>query len=280
MDTKMILALLSGWLLIGGVVTATPPRLTTEQVVTLTAPHEPCLVVRELGDSPEDDVTLSWGGDTCDAAVSPCSTFKIPHALIALSSGVIADQHEVIPWDGKKRWARSWNRDHDLSTAIPNSVFWFFQVTARRLGPERMQQHLDRLTYGNRDRSSGLDDFWLDGSLLITNHDQVDFLTRLARRRLPYPAPLQRRVADLLVIERGKAHVLRGKTGSGRPAPGRLRGWHVGWLERSDRSTVVYALRLEGGEGAWGPEAQRRSRALLVEGGWLPGIAEATARED
>ena len=38
--------------------------------------------------------------DICTTRLPPASTFKIPHALAALDSGVLKDVNEVIPYDG------------------------------------------------------------------------------------------------------------------------------------------------------------------------------------
>ena len=43
-----------------------------------------------------------------------------------------------------------------------------------------MQARLSRLGYGNADISSGLDSFWLGGSLRISPREQVALLARLA----------------------------------------------------------------------------------------------------
>ena len=40
---------------------------------------------------------------------SPASTFKIPHTLFALDAGVVKDEFQVFPWDGKKKYYKSSN---------------------------------------------------------------------------------------------------------------------------------------------------------------------------
>jgi beta-lactamase class D len=63
--------------------------------------------------------------------------------LIGLETGVIPDENHVIRWDGTKHEIESWNRDHTLKTAIQNSVVWYYQELARRVGNERMQSYID-----------------------------------------------------------------------------------------------------------------------------------------
>ena len=113
----------------------------------------------------------------------PGSTFKIPHALIALETGVVADvDKEVIRWDGVVREIEEWNRDHTLRTAMRYSVVPVFQQIANRIGAERMKQFVDAFDYGNRDIGGALDRFWLDGALRISALEQIEFLQALLSR--------------------------------------------------------------------------------------------------
>src|SRR5262245_35234126 len=87
--------------------------------------------------------------DACQTRITPASTFKVPHALAALDSGVIKGPDEMIAWDGTGQWPESSRRDHTLATAVRNSVVWYFQKVAERLGPEREQTYLRRFGFGN-----------------------------------------------------------------------------------------------------------------------------------
>src|SRR5688572_13333343 len=80
----------------------------------------------------------------------PASTFKIFNSLVALEEKAVADEREVIPWDGVERFVADWNRDHDMASAIRVSAVWFYQELARRAGAARMQHWLDAVGYGNR----------------------------------------------------------------------------------------------------------------------------------
>ena len=98
--------------------------------------------------------------DICTTRLPPASTFKIPHALAALDSGVLKDVNEVIPYDGTQYEYEVWRRDQTLASAMRYSAVWFFQRVAERLGTGREQFYLRRLRYGNADPSSGLTTFW------------------------------------------------------------------------------------------------------------------------
>src|SRR6187455_3197437 len=101
--------------------------------------HPGCFLLEDV-DTHERVVV---GGDECAVSTIPCSTFKIPHAIIALETGVLADASHVERWDGTEQPMDAWERDHDLGSAIRNSVVWYFRRTAAAIGPDRMRAELE-----------------------------------------------------------------------------------------------------------------------------------------
>lgn len=183
------------------------------------------------------------GSEWVDRDFLPASTFKIPHALIALETGALASAEEVIPWDGTERDIAPWNADHTLATAICESVVPFFQETARRIGRERMQAALDGFAYGNRDISGPIDTFWLDGALRISPREQVAFLERFTSGEVAIAPRNAAAVRAALIREVGAGYVLHAKTGwAARGAPDV--GWFVGWVERRE-GRATFALVME-----------------------------------
>src|SRR4051794_29006526 len=89
---------------------------------------------------------------------SPCSTFKIPNSLVALETAVVPDAAFTLQYDPKRDGPQNgaWSRDHDLRSALRNSVVWYYREVARRVGPERMKSYVARFDYGNRDISGGI----------------------------------------------------------------------------------------------------------------------------
>jgi beta-lactamase class D len=106
--------------------------------------------------------------EQCSKRLAPASTFKVPHALIALETGVLSGPEEVRRWDGTKHHREDWNQDQTLDTAMRRSALWFFQGTAKQIGRERMEEWLKRLRYGNTKASGDITRFWIDGTLRIT----------------------------------------------------------------------------------------------------------------
>lgn len=160
-----------------------PARGELEPAVPLEGvAHPGCFMLLDLGGGPP----RFTGEQPCDQRTTPASTFKIPHALIALDTGVVTDVDAMVPWDGKPRWLESWNRDHSLRTSIYESVVWFFQGTARAIGRERMREYLQAFEYGNAEVEGAIDMFWLDdGSLAISPAESLRFMARLYRGELP-----------------------------------------------------------------------------------------------
>ena len=103
-----------------------------------------------------------------ETRLTPCSTFKIYNSLIALETGAASDENMVLSWDGQQRFLPVWNQDHTMASGIKNSVVWYYQALASRIGPEHMQKYIDAIPYGNRDISGGITQFWLRSSLTIS----------------------------------------------------------------------------------------------------------------
>lgn len=183
--------------------------------------------------------------------VLPASTFKIAHSLIALETGVASGPEFALAWNSALAprqvwWPNIWAQDHTLSSALPNSVVWYYQEIARRIGPERMRAYLERFNYGNRDISGGTDQFWLTGGLRISAEEQVDFLRRFYFGELGMSQRSTEIVKSLLVLEATPAYRLSGKTGwvgLGEPSARQI-GWMVGYLER-DKRVYVFAMNID-----------------------------------
>jgi beta-lactamase class D len=224
-----------------------------------------------------------WVHDAERAAVAflPASTFKLFNALVALETGAVADEHEVLRWSAaiprppgweSGRLPGSWTRDQSLASALQVSAVWFYQEVARRAGEERMRHWLTAAGYGNGDIGGGIDRFWLEGALRISALGQVDFLRRLADGKLPFSARAQEIVRRISIVRAEPDHALHAKSGWGRRAgPGGEvdLGWYVGWLERGGKRWF-FALNLDLRDAADAPKRIALAEALLRRAGALP----------
>jgi beta-lactamase class D len=193
------------------------------------------------------DHFLRYDSDRAAQRFLPASTFKILNSLISLETGVVPDENTVIKWDGTHYDVLTWNQDHTLKTAIANSVVWYYQELARRVGKERMQKYVDAAGYGNHDISGNIDSFWLDGALRISANEQVEFLKRLYQDDLPFSQRNLHIVKDILVLEKTPLAQLSGKTGTQlRVKPGV--NWFIGYVEK-EGNVYLFATNLELPEG-------------------------------
>jgi len=207
----------------------------------------------------------------CRERFGPCSTFKVPHALIGLELGVLAGETHLMKWDGKKRWRKVSNRDHTLATAMEHSVLWYFQRVAPEIGAVRMRENLEKLNYGNQDISSGLTTFWLNQSLKISADEQVEFLRKLRSGRMPFGKRAQAITRNVITLETNKDYTLAGKTGTAASEDNQrmILGWFVGYVERGDE-VHAFACNISGEDNASGWQAKKLVLKVLRDRKILP----------
>jgi len=165
-------------------------------------------------------------------AFLPASTFKILNTLIALETEVIKDDVSILTWDGIKRDFDVWNQDTNLRQAFKNSTIWFYQVLARKIGNERMQNFVNQVGYGNQQigKPETIDKFWLEGDLRITPRQQIQFLQKVQSGKLPFSKQNLNLLKDIMIVEKTPNYILRGKTGWVDKT-----GWFVGYLEQNNQ---------------------------------------------
>jgi beta-lactamase class D len=252
---------------------ASPPPAAPDSAAPATAAPESAAPVTRcllLVDLSTGETLLREGSEQCAERFSPCSTFKIPNALIGLQTGVLADENTTFKWNGEDYGREAANRDQTLTSAIQNSIVWYFRRVAEEIGPRRMQNWLDRIEYGNRDISGGQKKFWIMSSLLISAEEQVAFMAKLYRNELPFRPEAVATVKKILVNSDEGGAILSGKTGSGEWSDGRKLGWFVGNL-KGPKGEYVFAVNLVGErEGIDGRRARDVAKQMLREQGLLP----------
>jgi beta-lactamase class D len=222
------------------------------------APPRVCVVVADNGMAPEQ-----WAGTAADCAtrLSPASTYKIPHALIGLETGVITTT-TVEKWDGVRHAAQpKWNQDHTVLSSMRPSVLWFFQRMAPRIGAERAREWLQRFRYGNADASGAIAEYWVNGRLRISPDEQLAFLQRFYARDLPV----------------SKAHI-DAVTGAMAQAPGTVenaRGVHrldARWNERTSLNSKTGATTTARESVSWlvGQLSVGERRIVFASAVWRP----------
>ncbi len=205
-------------------------------------------------------------------AFPTASTFKILNSLIALETGVISNELAVLTWDGIPRAIPTWNRDLNLKEAFKLSAVWFYQVLARRIGYERMQQWITQVGYGNQNIGTAeeIDQFWLQGTLQITPEQQVQFLRRLYENDLPFSEQTLTVVKEIMIYEQTPDYTIRAKTGwfgFGNESLQNI-GWFVGYVETGDNA-YFFATNIDVNQPEDGPARIELTRRCLQDIGVL-----------
>jgi beta-lactamase class D len=200
----------------------------------------------------------AWRSDAtaCATRLSPASTFKIPHALVALETGVVAPD-TVEKWDGVQYPDYpKWNHDQTVTSALRPSVLWFFQRIAPRIGAARMHGWLERLKYGDAKTDGDVTMYWVNGTLRISPMEQARFLHDLYGGRLAIAADRVKLIRGALEQPFGTAENANGvmqlegprPTGATwRPKTGRTTfagtrvNWFVGDVDLGGRNYVFAA---------------------------------------
>lgn len=185
-----------------------------------------------------------YNSERCSNAFLPASTFKILNSLIALETKVIEYDNSYMAWDSINRPVPSWNKNHNLETAFQNSVVWYYQELARRIGRERMEKYINLCKYGNKKTGPEIDMFWLRGDLRITPFQQIEFIIKLFNNELPFKLHNIEIVKKIMVMEETSECTLRAKTGWALNISGNDIGWYVGYLECKD-NTYIFANNID-----------------------------------
>lgn len=223
---------------------------------------------RSSGEVVELDPKLS------DRRLPPCSTFKIYNTLIGLELGLIKNADAPwYTWDGVTRAIEGWNQNLTLREAFRVSAVPAYQLLARQIGEERMKSYIDRLDYGTKDISAGIDIFWLDRSekapIAISAREQVVLLDRLLDGKLPFSPENVAVLKDVMTALKTEKGTLHGKTGSAMNAEGKgTIGWYVGFLE-SDGAVYTFACNIADGENPSGKVARGIVEAMFKSLGLL-----------
>jgi len=177
----------------------------------------------------------------------PASTFKILNTLIALESGVVAGENEIIEWPGFADTIKYGNRpeiyrDMSLKEAFKASAVWYYIDVAVKIGKAKYKEYLTACNYGNTDLSVDDVDFWNFGKLAISPANQIEILVGIYEETLPFKKENFAILKNIMIEEQTKNYTLRAKTGWTRDG-GKDTGWWVGYVERKE-NVYFFATRL------------------------------------
>lgn len=206
---------------------------------------------------PNENKYQIYNENICNTRRSPCSTFKIISSLIGIKNGVILEENSVRKWSGETFWNDKWNRDIGFKDAFQTSCVWYFRKITDELGPEMIQEELDKLNYGNRDISDwegrlnnnnsnrSLTGFWIESSLKISPKEQVEVLERIFGEDSSYEEQDLALLKDaMLVTDSGLPDIkIYGKTGLGKTSGVTVDAWFTGFSDKG-KERVYFCVYL------------------------------------
>lgn len=187
--------------------------------------------------------------------MSPASTYKIYDALLALESGTITPDSNIMTWDGVSYPFSEWEQDQTLDSAVRDSVNWYFQKLDASIGRSNIQNFLNEIDYGNQRIGNSLETYWLDQSLKISAVEQVELLIRFEQNQFQFKEKNIQAVKDSLLLSSDSGQSLYGKTGTIRTNEGDSGGWFIGYSKTPD-NTYYFAVSVRG-EQASGTAARK-----------------------
>ena len=183
--------------------------------------------------------------------------------MIGLETGVIKNVDEVFyKYNGEKVFLKSWAQDSNLRYAIKVSQVPAYQLLARKIGIEKMQNEINKLNFGNKQLGKKVDQFWLRGPLKISAVEQCKLLAKLANGELPYSENNQKQIQDITILESTESWTLHGKTGWATSNIEIPVGWFVGWVEKNGE-IYSFAINLEMKDGKDLPKREEIAKDSL-----------------
>jgi len=216
-----------------------------------------------------DQATDKWNIyniDNASTRIPPNSTYKIYDALLGLESGIITPEHSTFTWNGEPCPFDSWESDQDLTSAMHNSVNWYFQAIDSQAGFQSVKTFFQTINYGNQNTGTNLNLYWTDFSLKISPIEQVELLQNFYQNNFHFDRKNIQAVKNALLLSTTSSGSLYGKTGTGRVNGKDVNGWFVGYIE-SDNNTYYFATNIQAPSNATGSQATEITEAILSDFG-------------
>lgn len=188
----------------------------------------------------------------CNGRHTPASTFKIPLAVMGFDSGILQNaDNPLVPFSDEAKAnfmplylpekypiQRFSIRAQTPASWMTFSVVWYSQYITQKLGYEKFQDYVNKFNYGNKDisghpgKNDGLLSSWIFSSLQISPVEQLNFIEKLQKRKLPVSLAAQENTIRIIALDNlWDNWTLHGKTGGGMTA-----GWFIGFIEKDKRA--------------------------------------------
>lgn len=232
----------------------------SEDLSSLFQGYDGCFVLYDL----TSDSWQIYNEAMASERVSPDSTYKIYSALCALEHQVITPTSNTLEWNGQEYSFSEWNQNQTLSSALQNSVNWYFQELDESVGLKTLEGFYQNIGYGNQNLSGGVSNFWMESSLKISAIEQVELLKKLYDNAFDFKQQNMNAVKDAMLLSSSTKGTLHGKTGTGVVNGEMVNGWFVGYVESAE-NTWFFATNIQGNSDAGGSAASEITLDILRE---------------
>lgn len=217
-----------------------------------------CFVLYDLN----SDFWQIYNKNLATKRVSPDSTYKIYSALFALEHQFITPSSSSMNWNGEIYPIPQWNKNQNLTSALQNSVNWYFQTLDQQAGLTALKHFYTELDYGNHNLSGGISDFWRESSLKISALEQVKLLKKLYTNEFQFKEQNTQAVKNAMRLSPSDKGILYGKTGTGAVNNENINGWFIGYVETSN-NTYFFATNIQSDSNADGATASEITLNIL-----------------
>jgi len=237
------------------------------------ADRDACFIIADLETG---KILAEHNPKRCKERYSPCSSFKVPAALMAFDKGILKDENQIVKWDGIQRGRQEENQDQTPITWMSNSIMWVTEWVMPQVGEKNIQHFLDVFNYGNKDFSGGLKNAWVTSSLKISAHEQLAFISKLWKENLPVASKAIELTKKIILIKKIGGSELYGKTGTGclvgrdcMEKPSKMLGNFIGILKSGSKTYAIAANAsdLKDQERPAGPRLRNTAIEILKEMG-------------
>lgn len=235
------------------------------------ADRDACFIIADLETG---KILAEHNPNRCKERFSPCSSFKVPAALMAFDRGILKDENQVIPWDGNKRGRHEENQDQTPMTWMSNSIKWVTEWVMPQVGEKSIKHFLDVFNYGNKDFSGGMKGAWVTSSLKISACEQLAFVSKLWIGKLPVSQRATELTKKIMFIKKIGSSELYGKTGTGclvgrgcMEKPAKMLGNFIGILKSGSKTYAIAtnASDLKDQESPAGPRLRNTTIEILKD---------------
>jgi beta-lactamase class D len=202
---------------------------------------------------------------------APGETFEIPVSLVALHTGIVADENQQFALPSATNDSTTLADSTSLSVAFKKNESAFFRQLILNSGKDTFSMWVDSISYGNKKTSSEMnEEYWIKGPLKISPDEQLGLMKKMYFGQLPFRKSVQEKLAALMVKDDNTLYKFACKTGLSNESSGKGYAWAIGWVEENRHVYFfVNLIKAVGNEPE--KESEEIARNILTHYGFFKG---------